>query len=52
MAKLSSGLTAPFFLDEVAHVPKRGEHFVIAAEVFFDGFDFVGGFDDKEIFLP
>ena len=44
------GIDCAVFLDEVAHVPKRGEHFVITAEVFFDGFDFVGRFDDKEIF--
>ena len=29
---------------------KRSEHFVIAAKVFFDGFDFVGGFYDEKIF--
>ena len=35
------------FLDEVAHMAERGKHFEIAAQVFFDGFDFVGGFDNE-----
>ena len=35
------------FLDEVAHMAERGKHFEIAAQIFFDGFDFVGGFDNK-----
>ena len=41
------GIDRAVFRHQIAHMAERGEHFEIAAQIFFDGFDFVWGFDNQ-----
>ena len=44
------GINGTVFWHQIAHVAEGGQYFKIAAQVFFNRFDFVGRFHNQQVF--